>query len=77
VDNMPYYVYHNWTVQRPDKIRLHFSECPYCNHGNGLHPGASTKYGRWHGPFDTLEPAMKTAQSLHGEVTLCKHCNPN
>jgi hypothetical protein len=58
------------------KARVHFSDCPYCNNGKGIHPNASRSYDRWLGPFATLEEALQAAQATREPVSKCKKCRP-
>lgn len=68
-----FYVYENWTVE---KARVHRAECPFCNDGRGMHPGASNRNGRWHGPFASRQQAAHVAQKTGRPVSSCGHCNP-
>ena len=43
-----FYVYENWTQ---DRALAHRAECPYCNHGRGIHGTDNEWNGRWHSPF--------------------------
>jgi len=70
---MTYYVYENWTVH---KAKVHLSDCGYCNDGKGIHPDAGPYNGRWHGPFATLDEAVRVAQMTGEPVSKCKVCRP-
>lgn len=69
---MKYYVYENWTAK--DKAVIHRGTCGYCNDGRGCHRNPlGNRNGRWHGPFDTLEEAKRTAQNTGRTVQM--HCS--
>lgn len=69
-----YYVYENWVAEK--KAVIHFGDCPYCNYGQGIHPGAGTRNSRWHGPFSSFESAQKTAKETGRQVKTCGNCEP-
>ena len=71
---MSYHVYENWTVH---KAKIHFSECPDCNHGSGKQPVDSGKNGRWLGPFPTYEAAQAEAEATGQPISDCGNCNPH
>ena len=70
-----YYVYENWQAGRTATV--HRAECPSCNHGAGIHPGASDRNGQWIGPFTSLD-AARAARLRHSEARrrLCRRCQP-
>ena len=49
-----FYAYDN---HHRDRARVHRSECPWCNHGQGVQGGSSGANDQWHGPFTTAEDA--------------------
>lgn len=71
---MEYYVYENWTAET--KARIHLAECRWCNHGRGIHPEASRRNGRWHGPFANFNAARGAARQTGRPVSMCMHCDP-
>ncbi len=75
---MGYYIYENWTAEG-HKARVHSSDCPYCNGGKGIHPGAGDRNGQWHHGFKTFREALAVARKLTGNENArgCKHCNPH
>ena len=73
---MTYYVYENWRAEG-HKARIHFSNCPSCNDGVGVHPDASDENGQWLGPFETFQDAFEAAQRTEGQVSACQRCNPH
>lgn len=70
-----YYVYENWTAE--NKAKIHFGHCSHCKYGKGIHPEASNKNGRWHGPFIDFSAAEKAAKETGKLVSICKICNPH
>lgn len=59
---MAFYVYENWTAEH--KAVIHKGTCGYCKEGKGCHKNPlGNKNGKWHGPFDSLEEAEKTAKN--------------
>lgn len=73
---MSYYIYENWRAEG-HKARIHLSSCPYCNDGEGFHPGASDQNGKWHGPLRTFQSAREAAQDIGARVRQCRHCSPS
>ncbi len=72
---MSYYVYENW--QAGHRARVHHAECSYCKHGQGVHPGAGDKNGKWYGPFTTVDAARAAPLRYSGAVRRpCGHCRP-
>jgi hypothetical protein len=70
---MDYWIYENW----PDpKARIHRSDCAHCNAGQGTHPGASDRNGKWEEPYSTLAAAKQAASRTGLPVSLCAHCKP-
>ena len=73
---MTYHFYENWTV-RPEKAKIHFSKCSFCNYGEGTDkPKEGGLHGIWHGPFATFQEAHDAPQETGKEVTTCGHCKP-
>lgn len=73
---MTYHFYENWTV-RPEKAKIHFSNCSFCNCGEGVgKPKEDGLHGTWHGPFATLQEACDAARRTGKPVTTCGHCKP-
>jgi len=70
-----YYIYENWQAEG-HKARIHYARCPFCNFGEGIHPGAGKDNGKWHGPFETYNKAFNEARNTGGRVSNCKKCNP-
>ena len=59
---MSYYVYENWTAE--NKAMIHKNTCGFCKDGRGCHKNPlGNRNGRWHGPFDSLEEAKRTAEN--------------
>ncbi len=70
-----YHVYLNWRM--PGGLaRVHFSHCPFCNSGRGIHPRASNRSGRWYGPFADYSNAYDAARQLGRYRAKCQHCRP-
>lgn len=56
---------------------MHNGNCPFCKHGQGIHPGASDRNGRWHGPFTDPKTAYAKAYEVRGgNARYCKKCLP-
>jgi hypothetical protein len=73
---MTYHFYDNWQV-RPKKAKIHFSDCPWCNYGQGANkPQDEGLHGRWHGPFATFEQAHDAARRTRNTPSTCGHCKP-
>ena len=69
-----WWVYENWAV-RPQRARVHYGICSYCNHGEGIHGGASGRNSRWHGPFPDSVEAMDFARGLgRADTHICDRC---
>ncbi len=69
---MSYYVYENWTHK---KAVVHAGNCSFCNAGQGIHPAASNRNGRWHGPFEDKEAALQAAQETRRVIVrTCTFC---
>jgi hypothetical protein len=74
---MTYYVYENWRAGR-HKAVIHRSDCGNCKEGTGQSGyGTREDNGKWHGPFDTLEPAITAAKKTGGFVSCGKCCLKN
>lgn len=74
---MTYHFYENWTV-RPEKAKIHFSNCGFCNYGRGTNkPKEDGLHGTWHGAFATFEEAYGAARRTGKKVTTCGHCRPH
>lgn len=71
---MAYYVYHNWTVQRPGKLVLHAGSCPFCNEGKGIHPDSGARNGEWLGQYRTAGEAQAAMRRLSGNLRPCGFC---
>jgi len=73
---MSFWVYENWTVEAGGKAIIHRGDCPFCNHGRGIHPNSSDRNGTWHGQFSTENDAMTYARGLNRRtVSRCRFCN--
>ena len=69
------YVYENWRAEK--KVVIHIATCSVCNHGKGIHVGASNSNGKWHGPFDTFGDAVLFAKGCQDRtLKFCKICAP-
>jgi hypothetical protein len=66
-----YHVYENWTIHR---AIIHRSDCRHCNFGRGKHAVASTKNGRWHGPFASRDEARAVADATRQPPRECAFC---
>jgi len=79
---MDYFVYEFVQVER-DVPRLHavihYADCPACNHGQGNPKNAGRKTGlmKWHGPFATLDAALREAGEISGRPRRCARCRPH
>lgn len=70
-----YFIYENWTAEK--KAVIHKGDCPYCNHGDGIHKEKTEKNGCWHGPFSDFDDALRSANSIQNrDVKRCKFCVP-
>lgn len=71
---MRFYVYENWTL---DRARLHRAECGHCNDGRGTQASDSGKNGRWHGPYDDRNLALRVMTRLkRADSKTCGNCAP-
>jgi len=69
---MSFYVYQNWTH---DRVRVHRGDCGHCKDGKGSQPNATGSNGRWYGPYESQESALRIAKSLDQRDTRpCGHC---
>jgi len=70
-----WWIYENWTAEPGGKAIIHNGNCSFCNHGQGIHKGASDRNGRWHGPFKNRKAADNRAKQLNRERTdFCSFC---
>ena len=67
-----FYAYDN---HHRNRARVHRSECPWCNHGQGVQGGSSGVNDQWHGPFDFAEDAYARV-SDRADVGYCAFCRP-
>lgn len=71
---MTFYVYENWTH---DRARIHRASCGYCNDGRGTQASSSERNGKWHGPYESRDLALRVAGNLRREDTkVCGTCGP-
>ncbi len=71
---MTLFVYENWTH---DRVRAHSAQCSHCNNGRGTQPTDSGRNGKWHGPFDERELALRVAANLkRTDTKACGICGP-
>ena len=69
-----FYVYENWTQ---DRARVHRAECPFCNHGRGIHGTGNERNGKWHPPLSGRDAAYRFAHSTRrSDISGCGHCAP-
>ena len=69
-----FYVYENWTH---DRARVHRAECPFCNHGRGIHGTNSERNGKWHPPFTDRDAAYRFAHGTpRSDIAGCANCTP-
>ena len=70
-----WWVYENWTVVAGGKAIVHHGDCPYCNHGRGIHSNVSNRNDQWHGCYPSMDAAMTKAISLgRTDTRLCTYC---
>jgi hypothetical protein len=75
MSNSGVWIYENWQAHG-HRAKVHRAECSFCNSGQGLHPGAGSEHGKWHGPFPDAERATEAARATGAEVTHCLRCKP-
>jgi len=75
-----WWVYENWKV-RPERVRVHYGICHYCNHGKGIYGKRSGRgpvsgySSRWHGPFTDSVEAMNFSRGLgRADTRICARC---
>ena len=75
---MKFYIYENWRAERAGKAKIHKSFCSHCNNGNGKQKEKGNNNGKWHGPFDSFDSAMKKAKNEmnNRNISICKICVP-
>lgn len=73
---MKFYIYENW-IAEGHKARIHLAECSFCKDGKGIHPNASIRNGKWHGPYSSFKEACDEAVKTGGNISNCKFCNPH
>jgi hypothetical protein len=67
---MSFYIYEHETKY----VRIHAGTCKHCNEGQGKRASQEI-YGRWYGPYPTLEEAQGIAQTLNIKNTrVCWRC---
>ncbi len=55
-------------------VRIHAGRCKHCNEGQGKHVTGEL-YGRWHGPYPTLEKARVFSKTLKiKNIRACRFC---
>ncbi len=63
---MDYWVYENFPT---NQATIHAADCGFCNNGQGKDlPGKSSHNGTWHGPFPTLDDALRASSQLKKPV---------
>ena len=71
-----FWVYENYPR---DRARVHWGDCGFCNHGDGVDGRGNPNNGRWHGPFATIKEACDKMRGLDkkdsGECGICKPCS--
>jgi F-type H+/Na+-transporting ATPase subunit beta len=72
---MNYYFYENW-VAEGHKARIHIAECSFCKVGKGIHPNASVRNGKWHGPYSSYQAVFAAVIETGRHISQCKFCNP-
>ena len=61
---MSYWIYDNWQAG-PHKAVIHVAECGFCKDGRGRSGrGTDPRYGRWLGPYPSLDEAQIAASDL-------------
>ena len=59
-----WWVYETWMVVAGGKAIVHHGDCPFCNHGRGIHSNVSNRNDQWHGCYPSVDAAMTKAISL-------------
>ena len=57
-----------------NKARIHYSDCSFCNFGEGIHPNANSDTGRWSEQFNSLDEVISAAIATGRKVSVCKRC---
>lgn len=70
---MPYYIYENWQAG-PHKAVIHDGACGHCNNGEGRAGGYDSGHAKWHGPFSSLDAAMRQQKSMPVKVRKSCRC---
>jgi len=70
-----YYIYENWRAHG-HRVRLHRSDCSFCNSGKGIHPDAAHGNGKWLGPFESADEALSVGRSTGATTSTCHFCIP-
>ena len=55
------------------KAVIHRGSCGDCNNGRGKAGGTSSKNGRWHGPYSSLEQAQTASAALRDVTNHREH----
>jgi hypothetical protein len=74
--------FHVYWNEKKGHIRIHRSECVFCNHGQGLYGGGRTDKDGWE-PAKTyqkareiIEKLQKDKATLYKNVDDCGKCHP-
>ena len=68
-----YWVYENWQAG-PHKVVLHHETCGMCKRGQGLRGGTNPAFGKWHGPFTSVQEARSFSSTAAAKVTAEHSC---
>lgn len=67
-----WWVYENWPT---NKALVHRAACSFCNSGTGTGRGTPGKHGRFLGPFESRDVALKVAaETGRARVDECRFC---
>jgi hypothetical protein len=75
LEDVSYWVYENWRAHG-QRATVHRGDCGHCNDGAGQRGGTRSDNGKWHGPFMTVNDALRQAALCGGEQRHCASCTP-
>jgi hypothetical protein len=64
---MAYYIYENLQAGL-HKAVMHDGACGYCNDGAGRAGGYDPNHAEWHGPFPSLNAALRKQRAMSVKV---------
>lgn len=77
-----YYFYVNFPNFNVDPIKIHRTNCGFCQSGNGMQGVGSNQSGFWAGPFNSYNDIVSALEEMNNKFIIppgfanCSRCNP-